>query len=172
MRPYFKRQVSLMAGPNEYDVRGITVVEILFGVAIMASFIGLLTLAFMLYLQVSTAGPKHTAAVFLADEGIEAVRTIRGRGWEDNIAILDIGTTYYLYLSDDSWTATTTEQAVDGDFIREFVLSEVERDVSGSITDGLGTLDSDSRRVDVTVRWDGLVGRSEIEMSVYIMDIF
>lgn len=155
-----------------YGHRGITVVEILFGVAIMASFMGLLTLAFMLYLQVATAGPKHTAAVFLVDEGIEAIRSMRGRGWDEHIDTLGNGVTYYLYLDNGVWVATTTEQVVDGTFIREFVLSEVKRDGGGSITDASGILDGGSRKVDINVEWDGLIGSSEIEMSAYIMDIF
>ncbi|MGM0482426.1 MAG: type IV pilus modification PilV family protein [Patescibacteria group bacterium] len=151
--------------------KGITIVEILFAVAIMASFIGVLSLAFMLYLQVATAGPKHTAAVFLADEGIEAVRTIRGRGWSDEIESLTKGETYHLHFSEGEWSATTTEQVIDGTFVREITFSEVKRDGDDKIAE-TGSVDEGVRRVDVSVNWDGLIGQSEVEMSAYIMDVF
>ncbi len=151
--------------------RGITMVEILFAVAIMASFIGLLTLALVLYLQIAVAGPKHTAAVFLADEGIEAVKSIRGRGWELEIESLENDTPYYLHLSEGGWYATTTEQIIDDTFNREIILREVERDGDGRIAE-IGTPDLNTRRVDVSVSWDGLIGQSEVEMSAYITNIF
>ncbi|MGM0628892.1 MAG: type IV pilus modification PilV family protein [Patescibacteria group bacterium] len=155
---------------NKETNRGITIVEILFAVAIMASFIGVLSLAFMLYLQVAAAGPKHTAAVFLADEGIEAVRTIRGRGWGDEIESLTEGETYYLHFSEGEWTATTTEQVIDGAFVRKVTFSEVKRDGDDKIAE-TGSVDEGARRVDVSVNWDGLIGQSEVEMSAYIMDV-
>lgn len=153
------------------DNKGITIVEILIAVAIMASFIGVLSLAFMLYLQVATAGPKHTAAVFIADEGIEAVRTIRNRGWESEIKTLMNEETYYLYLSEGGWVATTTEQTIDDTFVRKLTFSEVKRDGEGVIAE-TGSVDEGTRKVDVSVSWDGLIDTSEIEMSAYIADIF
>ncbi len=152
--------------------RGITVVEVLFAVAIMASFIGFLSLAFLLYLQIATAGPKHTAAVFLADEGIEAVKSIRNKGWTSETEALNKDVSYHLYLSDEGWQATTTEQLIDETFTRVFVLKEIERNANGEIVDVGGVLDTDSLVVDVSVTWDGLIGRSEIEMSSYLMNIF
>lgn len=152
--------------------KGITVVEVLFAAAIMASFIGFLSLAFLLYLQIATAGPKHTAGVFLADEGVEAVKSIRNKGWASEIETLNKDVSYHLYLSNDGWQATTTEQLIDGTFTRVFVLKGVERDVDGKIVEVGGVLDTDSLRVDVLVTWDGLIGRSEIEMSSYLMNIF
>lgn len=152
--------------------KGITVVEVLFAAAIMASFIGFLSLAFLLYLQIATAGPKHTAGVFLADEGVEAVKSIRNKSWASEIETLNKDVSYHLYLSNDGWQATTTEQLIDGTFTRVFVLKGVERDVDGKIVEVGGVLDTDSLRVDVLVTWDGLIGRSEIEMSSYLMNIF
>ncbi|MFP4616837.1 MAG: hypothetical protein ACLFNR_01600 [Candidatus Paceibacterota bacterium] len=151
--------------------KGITIVEILFSVAIVASFLGAIILAFLLYMQIATAAPQHTAAVFLADEGLEAVRSIRNRGWESEIESLQEDTSYNLYFSEGNWHATTTEQVIEGTFVREFVLKEVSRDSEGRI-DETGSIDDGSRRVDVVVTWDGLVGESQVEVSSYIMDIF
>lgn len=152
--------------------KGITIVEVLFGVAIMASFISFLSLAFLLYIQIATAGPKHTAGVFLADEGVEAVKSIRNKGWASEIETLNKDVSYHLYLSDSGWQATTTEQLIDGTFTRVFVLKGVDRDVDGKIVEVGGTLDTDSLKVDVLVTWDGVIGRSEIEMSSYLMNLF
>ncbi len=162
---------SLKKSPLFQKERGITMVEIIFAVAIMASFIGLLAFAVVLYLQIATAGPKHTAAVFLADEGVEAVKSIRSRGWYSDLEELEDDTLYHLLFSEGGWLATTTEQVIDGTFTRQIVLREVERDVDGRITED-GVPDPSTRRVDVTVLWDGLIGQSEVGMSAYISNIF
>ncbi len=146
-------------------------VEILFAVAIMSSFIGLLVLALMFHLQIATAGPKHTAAVFLAEEGIEAVKSIRGRGWFSGIEEIECGVPFFLYVSENEWRATTTEQITDGTFIRKMRLEEVRRDENNRIAEE-GILDPGTRLVNVEVTWDGLMGRSKAEMSAYVTNIF
>ena len=153
------------------DKRGITIVETLFAAALVASFMGVLSAALILYFQTSTAVPKYTAAVFLADEGIEAVRSIRNEGWDTEIGGLDNDVLYHLYFAEGKWNATTTEQIIDGTFTRTFVLREVERDVDGRINDA-GVVDDETRLVEVSVEWDGLIGKSEVGLSAYITNIF
>lgn len=153
------------------DNRGITIIETLFAAALVATFMGVLSAALILYFQTSITVPKYTAAVFLADEGIEAVRTIRNEGWDSEIEVLNNDVFYHLYFSDGRWNATTTEQAIDETFTRTFVLREVERDVGGRITE-TGTVNNDTRLVEVAVEWDGLIGKSDVEISAYIVNIF
>lgn len=150
--------------------KGITIIEILISVAVMVSFMGSLYLALVLYIKIATAGPMHTSAVFLMDEGMEAVRTIRNESWT-NIEDLGNNIPYWLFFDNNTWKATTTEQIVDGKFSVYFILEEANRDGDGKISN-VGTVCSDTRKVIVFTEWEGLLGSSSVDVSGYVINIF
>lgn len=117
---------------------------------------------------------ERLQAVFLLSEGIEGVKTIRDRGWAENMAPLVPGTTYYLQFDTqkNEWATTTAVQIIDGVFTRSFVLGEVGRDANDDIVSSGGTVDPNTRRVDMTVSWSNR-GRAYAEsISTYITDLF
>ena len=150
---------------------GFTIIEVLFSAAFLALFTGVLITAYILYFRIATAGPQHTAAVFLADEGLEAVRVIRDGGWEDGIAALDTELPYHLIFQDGLWSATTDPQLIDDTFTRTVTLYEVRRDSDDNIAD-TGEIDDGTLRADVLVSWSGLLGESEVELSTYVANLF
>lgn len=155
-------------------MRGIALIEIIVGVAIVAASFLMLGNIAQLSVRLADVGTQRLQAVFLASEGIEAVRAVRDRGWTLYIAPLSTSTIHYLLFDGMSgeWRTTTTAQIIDGVFARSFTLGEVRRDASDDIVASGGTVDSDTRRIDMTVAW-GNRGRAYKEsISTYITDLF
>jgi len=150
--------------------QGFMMVEIL----IVASIISVSVLAFMAVAQKSiylSRQSLHTAqAVFLLEEGAEAVRVLRDNNW-DNITALSTNTTYYPTFTGGTWTMSDTPSTV-GIFTRTVDIDSVNRD---NITDDIavsGTADDGTRLVTVNVSW--LEGGNTVTktLSFYISNIF
>jgi Tfp pilus assembly protein PilV len=149
--------------------KGVSLVEVLIAVALLNLIVGVLVIASNLYIKTSTTAIVSAKSAFLAEEGIEAVKSIRDRGWT-NISSLNSGTTYYLYLnSTPLWVATTTPQIVDG-IVRNFVIENVNRNGADLISD-IGTNDPNTKKLTVSVSWQGFSGTSTKSLSTYITDL-
>lgn len=155
-------------------MRGIALIEIIVGVAIIASSFLMLGSIAKLTLQLVDVGTQRLQAVFLLSEGIEAVRTMRDGGWAENIAPLDAGATYYLQFDEaqNKWATTTIVQIIDGVFTRSFAFPAVERNASDDIAASGGTVDPNTRRINIAVAWDNRGRAYEESISTYITDLF
>lgn len=155
-------------------MRGIALIEIIVGVAIIASSFLLLGNIGQLTIRLADVSTDRLQAVFLASEGIEALRTMRDRGWAANIALLGTSTTYYLMFNSaqSQWEATATPQAIEAVFTRSFTLPAVERNASDDIVASGGTVDPDTRRIDMTVAWNNRGRQYSESISTYITDLF
>jgi len=149
---------------------GFGMIEVLFATAFLALAVGVLMTAYITHFRLATAGSAVTAAVFLADEGLEAVRSMRDGGWSDRIESLDTEVEYHLIFSNGEWSETETPQIIDGTFTRTFTLYEVRRDQDDNIAES-GQIDERTLLVVVEVRWSGLLGESERSLSTYIADL-
>ncbi len=152
--------------------KGFSVVEI-----VIASSILLLVVVsiFSSYAIALVATQKNTAqlqAAFLAEEGIEALKNMRDFGYASYISSLSNGTSYRLAWSNSHWQATTTNTFVDGTFDRTFVLSAVSRDGNHDIVTSGGTVDSNTKKVTVTVAWKDGSATSTKSMEAYVTNIF
>lgn len=148
--------------------RGISVVEILVVISIVGIAIFSLYELVVLSRASSSNQMRRLQAIAYAQEGIEAVRNMRDRSWDDNIASLNAGTPYYLTLSGSAWTLTTTNPgAIENLFTRTVVLSQVNRDSNGNIVSS-GTDDPDTRHVDVTITWAERGNNRNVEIETYI----
>jgi prepilin-type N-terminal cleavage/methylation domain-containing protein len=151
--------------------RGFSLVEIIIGSAIIAtSFVAIIGVNNYV-LKNSLRHPYKTQSVYLAQEGIEALRIIRDRSYGTNIAPLSIGSTYYLHFNGITWISTTTPNLVDGVFTRNFILGDVYRDGNFNIAN-TGTLDSNSRLVTVNVMWRDENGTSTRQLQSYLFNTF
>lgn len=155
-------------------MRGIALIEIIVGVAIIASSFLMLGNIAQLTVRLADVGTQRLQAVFLLSEGIEAVRAARDRGWTAAIAPLGTSTAYYLRFNGagNQWEITATAQSIDGIFTRSFLLPEVERNGSDDIVASGGTVDPDTRRIDMTVAWSNRGRAYEEAISTYITDLF
>lgn len=151
--------------------RGFALVEIVIGVAILASSI----LAFSLFYQKSLRVSQRTTTViqsnFLLEEGVEAVKLMRDAGWQVYIESIATSTPYYFDFSGGVWSATTTNTYIDDQFERSFLLEDVFRDASDDISVS-GTFDSGIRKATVAVSYAGEVGTTTKSVSIYLANIF
>ncbi|MFH1451170.1 MAG: hypothetical protein ABIF89_01000 [bacterium] len=148
---------------------GISIVEILVAIFIVAVALGGVLTAASFSLKLSSLTAQTTQAGFLAEEAIEAVRSFRdGTQWAVNgLGTLSLDTAYHPEKTLDSppsWNLIVGEET-SGVFSRKIVLSRVLRDGSDNIVE-TGTEDSGTRKVTATVSWQG----KQIEIITYIAD--
>lgn len=146
--------------------RGLSLVEGVVAVAIVAASLVALIGGFGRLLAVALRAEEDLKAHYLALEGFEAVRLVRDDGWDAYIAPLSIGASYHFLQSGNIWTLTATPQDIDG-FTRTAVFGNVNRDGDGRIAES-GTADSNTRLVTVAVSWQGADGVNTRLVSGYI----
>lgn len=134
--------------------RGITIVEVIIGVAIMALIVAFISYTITLFVQSSDGALKRTQALYLAEEGIEIMRYLRDSDWNTLDSELTNDTTYYLDVATTTLATTTTPELIDDTYTRSFELTEVRRDGDDDIVDSGGTIDDGSRYVTFSVSWD------------------
>lgn len=154
--------------------KGFSLVEVLVGVSIiMVSLVSIMSI-FSSMLKLSVRDTPKLQAVFLTEEGVEAIRTVRDFGWAANISSLSLGTNYRFYWNSaqGKWTATTTYALVDNTFDRTFSLASVNRDANFNIVNSGGTLDSNTKLVTVNVSWNDGSGTSTKTLQTYIFNTY
>ena len=150
--------------------KGIGLVEVLVAVFIFTIILSSLILVSNMYLSGAGDNLRATQAAYLAEEGIEAVKTIRDNSWS-NISNMDIKTDYYLTFNTDlSIWATTTTKIYNDVFLRSFILENVIRDINGRISDS-GVVDPKTKKLTVSVSWYGKTGTTTKSLKTYITDI-
>ncbi len=105
-------------------------VEVLIGASIFLVVILGLSSALKIIIQASLTNTSKIQAIFLAEEGIEAVRVLRDGGWAANIQSLSSGTNYFLTFDGTTFKSTTTPSYVDSTFYRTLRISDVYRNAS------------------------------------------
>lgn len=158
---------------NVYLKKGISVIEVLIASAVISLSIIYISNVYGGLVSVSTSNTAKVQATFLLDEGVQAIKTMRGEKWS-NIASTTVGTTYYFYWNTDRWQATTSSSVIDGVFTRTFTTQTVKRDVStlNIQTDGSGTVDTGTRKVDITVSWQDKGTTTTRSTSMYIFNLY
>ena len=96
---------------------------------------------------------------------------MRDTSWSSNIATQSSGTVFYLAWSGSAWSTTTTNTFIDSTFERKVVFSDVYRDGSQQISSS-GTLDSNTKKVTVTVSWQSGGATSTRALTAYISNLF
>lgn len=91
---------------------------------------------------------QRQQAVALMTEAVEAVRSVREKGW----AGFAIDGIYHPDTSSGSWGLVLGTEVVS-DFTRSITVSSVERAPSGEIVTSGGTVDPSTKRVTVSVSW-------------------
>ncbi len=169
-------QDLILKNKGIYGNRGFSLVEVLVAAFIIsASLIAILN-AYGYLIRAEIGSVKFIKAAYLLDEGVEATRYLRDKGWATNISTLSTSTNYYLYLSKSNgigdWQATTTRQIYGGIFERTITFRSVYRDASHNIATSSGTLDSDIIKVTVNVSWPGTNNSTTTKtVSTYVANI-
>ncbi|MCX6731800.1 MAG: type II secretion system protein [Candidatus Parcubacteria bacterium] len=150
--------------------KGFTLLEVVVGLGILSFIIFGLFLVSQISLRIVNASTRNTQAIFLMEEGVEAVKVLRGLSWESNIKLLNNETSYYLNFSNNTWQSTTTPVFTDG-FERKFVSENVYRDANDDIAAG-GNPDPDTKKITIFVSWPETNGTTTKSVSTYIANIF
>ena len=109
-------------------------------------------------------------ALEFAQEGIEAVRSMRDGSFTDNISVLTFGSTYYAVISGGKWTLSASNPGVlSGKFTRTVVVNNVSRDINDNIVTAGGTNDPKTKKVVVTVSWGNPA--KTVQLIAYMADI-
>ena len=144
--------------------KGFGLIEILIvGAVISIGFVGLV--AFL----VSSSGTtfkitRNTEAAALAEEGVEAVRSMRDESW----SLVSTAGTYYPEISVDKWTLLTSDPGlVNGLYTRTVTIEDVNRDVNDDIASS-GSPDDNTKRVTVTVTWNENQKTEDVTIETYI----
>ncbi len=155
------------------STKGIGLVEVIVGASILSIAGVALLLTYGFYVKIASVAPRPIQAVFLEDEGIEVMRIIRDKSWT-SISNLNADTTYYLSLATSTglWTTTTTPKMIDGIFERTVVIATVNRDVNNDIISGGGSLDSNTKKVTVSVSWVKNGATTTKQLIGYLTNLF
>jgi Tfp pilus assembly protein PilV len=150
--------------------KGMALVEILIGSAIISAGILAISSSYNTYLQYAFANEKNIQASYLLEEGLEVTTFFRDKSWL-NISGLSTTTTYYLIFNNNNWATTTTPQYVDGEFLRKLSISDVKRDANSFIASN-GTYDPNTRKITITIEyWQGHATTTRA-ISTYIANLY
>lgn len=162
--------ISLKKKLNDGLSKGFGLIEIIIGSTILTISLIAISTYFQKTLQLNQDSGKTTQASFLLEEGIEVVKFFRDTSWT-NISGLNVGTYYFLRFDGVKWATTSSNVFVDNIFERKFVINSVSRDADDDITSG-GMIDTDTKKVTVSVSWLGRNGTTTKSISTYITNIF
>ena len=145
--------------------KGFGLIEILIvGAVISIGFVGLV--AFL----VSSSGTtfkitRNTEAAALAEEGVEAVRSMRDESW----SLVSTAGTYYPEISIDKWTLLTMDPGlVNGLYTRTVTIEDVNRDVTTHNISPTGDPDANTKKVTVAVTWKENQKTEDVTIETYI----
>ena len=154
--------------------RGMSVVEILVGSAVITIGILALIQAFGIYLRYALSNDKSIQAAYVAEEGLEVMGFLRDGTWSAQIHTLSTTTTYHLLWNGggSAWTTTTTPQYVDGVFLRQILVTDVFRDGGGEMVASGGTYDPDTKMVRVLVKYPENHSTTTVTMTTYLTNMY
>lgn len=144
--------------------KGIALLEIVIVTAVIA--VGFMSIiAFLVFSRgVTFQIARNTEATSLAEEAIEAVRTIRDEKWSS----VPTAGTYYPEISGTKWILSGSDPGpINNLYTRTVVIEDVLRDGNDDIS-GSGSLDSDTKRVIATVSWSEANQSKQVVLTTYI----
>ena len=146
--------------------KGLSLVEILVALAIFALVASSVGVLVMDSYSSSQKGGERSKAEAFAQEGIEAVRSIRERGWNE----LPVGQ-YGLTSDKNYWRLTAGPDILDS-YSREIIIEKACRGPQGTIvscSEPDAALDLYTKKITSRVTWSGITGRpSEARLVSYL----
>ena len=127
---------------------GFGIIEIIVAMGLFLIFAGAGTTSIIQSFNTNRLGDEESEATFYAQEGIEAVRSIKNQQWTN---LTD--STNGLDNSGGTW-AFSGSSDTNGRFTRVVTLIQAERDGNGDIVASGGIADTDTFKVISTVTWD------------------
>ena len=152
--------------------KGISLIEVIIASAIISVSMIYISNVYTNFLTLSLENTAKVQAVFILDEGVEALKTMRNYSWSQ-IASTTVATDYYLVWQNARWQATTTKVIIDNTFVRKFIVSPVNRDAATlNIVQTGGLPNSDTKIINLDVSWNYKGATSTKSTSFYIFNIY
>src|SRR5690349_13169200 len=127
---------------------GYSIIEIILAIAIFVIISSSAVVAILGALTTIRLTQEQGQATYLANEGMEAIKSIRDQQW----ASLIPGNTYGLSKTSGVWSFSGTSDT-NGKYTRSLAVSAVNRSGGAIVTSG-GTVDFDTKKVTCTVSWN------------------
>ncbi|MBI2450376.1 MAG: hypothetical protein HYV47_02455 [Candidatus Nealsonbacteria bacterium] len=143
--------------------KGISIIEILVVIAILAVTLTTLLGLINFSLRINDLSRQTTQANGLAQEAMEAVRSIRDNaGWQQ-IANGNHG----LINTAGKWSFSGTEN-ITGGFTRMISIQDAYRDAGDNIVASGGTADLDTKKITASVSWSERSQNHNIEIITHL----
>ena len=144
--------------------QGFGLIEVIVVTGIVSATLAGFLQASILSLRLLHAERESLEATMLAQEALEAVRSVRDESWTNNIATLTNGTIYYPVIVNSKWSLVTNNPGLLSNlYTRQIVFAQVFRDSSDNIAPS-GTADAGTEKVTVTVSW----GNKQTQLVSYL----
>ncbi len=141
--------------PHSRNQRGASLVEVLVAIGITSIMLPAILTALISANAAKPAAQQQALASGFLRSLTEETRSVRESGWS-NIAT---NGTYHPITSANAWTLASGS-ATSGNFTQQIVISDVQRDSSGTIVSSGGTIDPNTKLVTATVSWTKPIGSS------------
>lgn len=141
---------------------GQLLVEIILAIALSAIVLPALLVGLVSSREGKAQQSQRTEAVYLLNETVDAVRSIREKSW---ISVSTNGI-FHPIINGSSWELASGTTIVNS-FTQSVAISDVYRDSNGAIVASPGTLDPSSKKVDVSISW-GQPYISTVSANLYI----
>jgi len=139
----------------KYHNQAFSLIEVIVALGIFAILAaGVFSVVTSSYRNFYGTGDKHSLTVF-AQEGIEAVRSIRDNSWQDIETVSGAGSKGLVKAAAGYWQFDTTADSL-GVLSRTIVVTDVERNANDEIVASGGTVDPNTKKVTVTVTGPGI----------------
>lgn len=164
------KSTSLISSQPKFTTSGFGLIEVVVGASIISVSLVAIIFVFQGIIGLSQDNLRGVQAAFLAEEGLEVMRSWRNQDWQ-NLTNLETGTDYGLTFSLASgWQIENEIILVDGLFDRRLRLEEVYRDGNNEIAP-TGTLDPESYQIVSSVAWNNGQATSTKIVTTYLMNI-
>jgi len=127
---------------------GQSLVEIVLVMALSAIILPALLTGFVSSRQGKVQQSQRTQATYLLDQTIDSLRSVRERNWES----FAVDGTYHTATLSGTWVLASGPATVNG-FTQQIIISDVGRDLTGTIATSGGTLDPSSKKINVSITW-------------------
>ncbi len=153
--------------------KGFSLIEVIVASSIIAVSVISILAVYTTFLRNTFDNTASLQASYLAEEGIEAAKSMRDFGWNQNINPLTVGTNYYPYFNTgaNKWQATSSSSTIDATFTRTFKVDNAYRDASDNLVTS-GTLDSNSRLLTVNVTWVQGTSTKTKTLQTYLTNLY
>jgi Tfp pilus assembly protein PilV len=134
-------------------IKGISIVEIVIAAGIIATSVTGIFGAIQIYLKIVQQNAHKAQAVLLLDETSEALQYLRDKSYDTNIGSKSTNTDYSIFWNGSEYELTTSTTTLPYQMTRTIRFQNVQRNSSSQIVESGGTVDLDTRKVNITIAW-------------------